>query len=134
LQKAEQARLQAYAPYSNFLVGAALQLDNGEVVTGSNQENAAYPSGLCAERTAIFYAHHTYPKAKITALAITAGPRDRKNDNAVPPCGGCRQVLAEFESTQNSKFPIYFSGTTGAVIMAESAESLLPFIFDRSYL
>jgi cytidine deaminase len=134
LLSAEEARKKAYAPYSSFLVGAAILLDNGKIIQGSNQENAAYPSGLCAERVAIFHAHATFPSNSISAVMVTAGPSDRLQDKAVPPCGSCRQVLAEFEHNQNSTFPIYFSGTTGPVIKADSAEALLPFIFSESYL
>src|SRR5690606_38095809 len=93
MQQAIAARKKAYAPYSKFTVGAAILLDNGKVVLGSNQENAAYPSGLCAERVAIFYAGANYPEAKIVKLYITASPEDRDLDQPIPPCGSCRQSI-----------------------------------------
>ena len=95
MHHAQEARLKAHAPYSNFLVGAALELSNGEIISGNNQENAAYPSGLCAERTAIFYAHSKFPKDKILRMAITAASKNKKETTPIPPCGGCRQALVE---------------------------------------
>ena len=95
MMQAVEARSKAYAPYSKFTVGAAILLDNGIVVQGSNQENAAYPSGLCAERVAIFYAGATYPDAKIVKMFITASPQDRDLEEPIPPCGSCRPALAQ---------------------------------------
>jgi cytidine deaminase len=92
----------AYAPYSKFRVGAAILLDNGKIVLGSNQENAAYPSGLCAERVAIFQAGAIYPDAKIVKLAITAASDTNPTLSPIPPCGACRQSIAEYEFKQNS--------------------------------
>ena len=96
MNKAHNARSKAYAPYSKFLVGAALELSNGEIITGNNQENAAYPSGLCAERTAIFYAHAQFPEEAILRMAIAAGSEYKEAETPIPPCGGCRQKIAEF--------------------------------------
>ena len=100
MEKAIEARKNAYAPYSKFSVGAAILLDNDEVVTGNNQENASYPSGLCAERTAIYYAGAQYPDAKILKMALTAGSRINQTITPIPPCGACRQAIAEYEIKQ----------------------------------
>ena len=100
MNQAVEIRKKAYAPYSRFRVGAALLLDNGKVVLGSNQENAAYPSGLCAERVAIFYAGANYPEAKILKMAISATSDLTSNTTPIPPCGSCRQSIAEYEFKQ----------------------------------
>ena len=134
MQKAVEARKKAYSPYSNFSVGAAIQLDNGEIITGSNQENASYPSGLCAERTAIFYAGAKFPQAKILTMAITAGARDKKTKKPIPPCGACRQTIAEYEVKQESPIEIYFMGEIGNVVQSDSLANLLPLIFDKTAL
>ncbi|WP_452223585.1 cytidine deaminase [Lacinutrix chionoecetis] len=134
MQKAIEVRDNAYAPYSNFYVGAALLLDNGEIIAGSNQENASYPSGLCAERTAVFYAGAKYPNAKIVKMAITAASQNQKTDKPIPPCGACRQSIAEYETKQNQPIEIYFMGATGKVVKSNSLANLLPFGFDSSNL
>ncbi|MEZ4793224.1 MAG: cytidine deaminase [Gelidibacter sp.] len=135
MEKAKEARLKAYAPYSNFLVGAALLMDNGEIITGSNQENASYPSGLCAERTAIFYAGAQLPKAKIVRMAIIAGSNNsNKTSSPIPPCGACRQSIAEYEIKQGTPIEIYFMGETGKVVKSNSLANLLPLMFDKSVL
>ncbi|WP_339889292.1 cytidine deaminase [uncultured Flavobacterium sp.] len=134
MQKAIEARKTAYAPYSNFSVGAALNLDNGETITGTNQENAAYPSGLCAERVAIFYAGSKYPNAKVLKLCITASPNDRDSDIPIPPCGACRQSIAEYEFKQEAAIEIYFMGAKGEIYKSDSLKNLLPFMFDKNHL
>lgn len=134
MSKAVEARDKAYAPYSKFNVGAALILDNGEVITGSNQENASYPSGLCAERTAIYYAGAKYPKANIVKMAITAASQNQKTTAPIPPCGACRQAIAEYEVKQDSDIEIYFMGETGSVAKSNSLANLLPLVFDKSKL
>ncbi len=134
MNEAHKASEKAYAPYSLFKVGAALMLDSGEIITGNNQENAAYPSGLCAERVAVFHAGATYPNATIDSLALTANSIKRKVNPPIPPCGACRQVLAEYEVKQKSPIAIYFMGRTGKVVKASSIKELLPLIFDSSYL
>lgn len=134
MQKASIARDNAYAPYSKFHVGAAILLDNKEVVTGSNQENASYPSGLCAERTAIYYAGAKYPKAKILKMAIIAGSTKTITTKPIPPCGACRQAIAEYEIKQESPIEIYFMGETGQVLKSNSLANLLPLLFDKSVL
>ncbi len=134
MQKAKSIRLKAYAPYSNFKVGAALLLDNGKIITGNNQENAAYPSGLCAERSAIFYAGSQHPETKILAIAIIAGSINKTTTHPIPPCGACRQAISEYEIKQNAPIEIYFMGETGKVVKSNSIEDLLPFGFDKSFL
>lgn len=132
--KAIEARKLAYAPYSKFKVGVAIVLDNGEVVTGSNQENAAYPSGLCAERVAIFYAGANFPDAKIMQLFISASPEDRDLENPIPPCGSCRQAIAEYEIKQEQPIAIFFMGAKGEVYKTDSLKNILPLMFDKKYL
>ncbi|TXG35889.1 cytidine deaminase [Seonamhaeicola maritimus] len=134
MQKAIEARKRAYAPYSNFQVGAALLLDNDEIITGNNQENASYPSGLCAERTAIYYAGSQFPNAKIIKMAITAGSNNKLTNKPIPPCGACRQAIAEYEIKQESPIEIYFMGETGKVAKSNSLANLLPLVFDKSVL
>jgi cytidine deaminase len=134
MQQASQIRDKAYAPYSNFAVGVALLLDNGQVITGSNQENASYPSGLCAERTAIFYSGAQYPDAKILKMAIIAGSRDKQTTEPIPPCGACRQSISEYEVKQEHPIEIYFMGEVGKVVKSNSLANLLPLVFDKSVL
>ena len=132
--KAIEARDAAYAPYSNFKVGAAIFLENDETVIGSNQENASYPSGLCAERTAVYFAGAKYPDTKILKIAISAKSMRHKVVSPVPPCGACRQALVEYEVKQEEPIELYFMGETGKVVKAESVKDLLPLVFDNSCL
>jgi cytidine deaminase len=134
MQKAIEARQKAYAPYSKFSVGAAILLDNDEIVTGSNQENASYPSGLCAERTAIYYAGAQFPDVKIIRMAITAGSKSKQTMVPIPPCGACRQAISEYEVKQDVPIEIYFMGETGKVVKSNSLANLLPLVFDKSVL
>lgn len=134
MNQAVEIRKKAYAPYSQFRVGAALLLDNGQVILGSNQENAAYPSGLCAERTAIFYAGSAYPEAKILKMAITAASDTNQTKAPIPPCGSCRQSIAEYEIKQDTPIEIYFMGEIGEVYKSASLKNLLPFMFDKKFL
>lgn len=134
MSQAIEARKNAYAPYSNFQVGAAVLLDNHEVVVGNNQENASYPSGLCAERTAIYYAGARFPKSKIRKIVISAASNSGKTFDPIPPCGACRQAIAEYEIKQNSPIEIYFMGATGNVIMSQSLANILPLVFHPSVL
>ncbi len=134
MNKAIEARKNAYAPYSNFFVGAAILLDNDEIVTGNNQENASYPSGLCAERTAIYYAGAQYPNTKIIRMALTAGSNFHQTTSPIPPCGACRQAIAEYEVKQDAPIEIYFMGETGKVVKSNSLANLLPLVFDKSFL
>ena len=132
--KAVEARKKAYAPYSKFNVGAALLLENNEIVLGNNQENAAYPSGMCAERVAIWKAGSEFPGVKILKLAITASSSIKKVDKPVGPCGACRQSLSEYEIKQQQSFEVLFMGEVGEIVKTQSLLSLLPFSFDSSYL
>ncbi len=127
-------RKKAYAPYSQFRVGVAILLDNDKMVMGSNQENAAYPSGLCAERVAIFYAGANYPDAKILKMAITATSDLNSNTTPIPPCGACRQSIYEYEFNQESPIEIYFMGEFGEIYKSDSLKNLLPFSFDKNFL
>lgn len=134
MNQAVEIRKKAYAPYSQFRVGAALLLDNGKIVLGSNQENAAYPSGLCAERVAIFHAGSIYPEAKILKIAITAASDTNQTTAPIPPCGSCRQSIAEYEIRQDTPIEIFFMGEIGEVYKSASLKNLLPFMFDKKFL
>ena len=134
MNQAIETRKNAYAPYSRFRVGAAILLDNGKIVLGSNQENAAYPSGLCAERVAIFQAGAIYPNAKIVKLAITAASDTNPTLSPIPPCGACRQSIAEYEFKQETPIEIYFMGESGEVYKSNSINNLLPLSFDKTSL
>lgn len=125
IHHALEARERAYAPYSNYLVGAALRLDDQSVVEGNNQENAAYPSGLCAERVAIFAAKANQPQRSITSLAVVT------NSNPLPasPCGSCRQVMVEFENLQQTPIRLLLANTSGRVLLIDRAADLLPLCF-----
>ena len=134
MQEAIVIRKKAYAPYSNFKVGTALLLDNGKIILGSNQENAAYPSGLCAERVAIFQAGTLYPEAKIIKIAISAASGNSTTSAPIPPCGSCRQSIAEYEIKQNTPIEIYFMGEIGSIYKSDSLKNLLPLLFDKNFL
>lgn len=129
-QKAIQALEGSYAPYSKFNVGAAVLLSNGKVIQGSNQENAAYPSGTCAERVALFYANATYPNETIQKIAIVASSNGTLLPTPTYPCGACRQVMAEFE--QRAKNPLeIIVGSSNTILKFKGVASLLPFAFDN---
>jgi len=130
LERAKSAAKGAYAPYSNFNVGAAVRLSNGEIVSASNQENAAYPSGLCAERVAIFYAHARYPEASVESVAVTASVGGHICETPTYPCGACRQVLAESEMRAGNPIRVIIGGEKYTQVM-EGIGSLLPFTFDN---
>ena len=126
---ARQATARSYAPYSKFRVGAAISLDNGEIVEGSNQENAAYPSGTCAERTACFYAHSCYPDARFRKIAIAARGTDGEfTTEPVAPCGACRQVMLEYEKLSGHPVEVLLVGRA-RIYRLHSVASLLPFAF-----
>jgi cytidine deaminase len=128
-QAAIEATKSSYAPYSHFNVGAAVRLDNGEIIKGSNQENAAYPSGICAERTAMFYASANYPENAMTAIAITASQNGTLCDNPATPCGSCRQVMAQYQTKGGQPMEILLIG--GKKIWKFSkVDDVLPLIFD----
>lgn len=134
MHKAQEARENAYAPYSKFMVGAAIKDSEGNIYLGNNQENAAYPSGLCAERVAIFHAGAINPNAIFTDLAVTVRSSKKKIDFPTSPCGACRQSLVEYETKQNQPIRIHFMGETGALVQVDSIEDLLPFLFDSNSL
>ena len=131
MEAAREATLRSYAPYSRFRVGAAALLENGVVVTGTNQENVASPSGLCAERTTLFYANSQYPDVPVVALAIAACSEDGVTPSyPISPCGACRQVMLETEKRYRKPMRILLCGAE-EVIVVESARDLLPFAFDN---
>lgn len=132
--KAIEIRKKAYAPYSKFRVGAALLLNNDLIVQGSNQENAAYPSGLCAERVAIYHAGAMHPDAKILKIAISATSDTFVSTTPIPPCGACRQSISEYEIKQEFPIEIYFMGEKGEVYKSNSIADLLPFSFGKNFL
>ena len=134
MQAAINARNNAYSPYSNFNVGAAILLDNNETIIGSNQENASYPSGLCAERTAIYYAGAKFPNSKMLKIAISASSQNQLTTQPIPPCGACRQAIAEYEIKQSLSIEIYFMGAEGKVVKSKSLANLLPLVFESSVL
>lgn len=128
LNAAIEALNGSYAPYSNFNVGAAVLLDNGVIVKGANQENIAYPSGLCAERTALFSAHANYPQNKIVSIALTSSQNGVLLATPPFPCGACRQVMAQTQTRNGSPLKIIIGGSD-KILVFNSVESLLPFIF-----
>jgi len=123
---AREAASRAYAPYSRFRVGAALRLDNGKIITGNNQENAAYPSGLCAERVALFAASSQYPGAKVEIIAIAVDTDNHSVIQPASPCGACRQVMAETEHRQGKPIRVIFTGETGRSVTVDGMKNLLP--------
>ena len=131
LQKAEDALPFAYAPYSRFRVAAALLLDNGVIITGTNQENAAYPDGMCAERVALFTKAAQYPDEGIKKLVIIAKSEHAQKLSPATCCGSCRQVMLEFEQRQGKAFEVTMLGKENNWINASSAEALLPFSFTK---
>jgi cytidine deaminase len=134
LESAIRSTHTAYAPYSDFHVGAAALLENGVVVTGSNQENAAYPSGLCAERVAVFAAAAQHPELKIISIAITANFNGDPTLLSVSPCGDCRQVMAEYEHRYKTDVRLILTAGNGKVIVVPDVKSLLPLIFSADNL
>lgn len=129
LNKAQQARESAYAPYSHFKVGAAILLESGEIITGNNQENAAYPSGLCAERVAAYHAASNFPNQKMIALAVVVEEENTTSEIPATPCGSCRQSLFEFEQKQHAPLSVYCMAKSGKIVKISSVSDLLPFGF-----
>jgi cytidine deaminase len=134
MNKAIEAKQNAYAPYSKFKVGAAMLMEDGTIITGNNQENAAYPSGMCAERVAIWKVSSDFPNKKILKLAISASSSSQILKEPVAPCGACRQTLSEYEIKQKDKIEVYFMGEVGEIIKTESVLDLLPIAFDKTFL
>ena len=129
LQKAREATEQAYAPYSQFLVGAAALLDNNELVTGSNQENASFPAGICAERVLLASATQLFPNVPVKAMAVTYKNLKGSSDTPVTPCGICRQVMTEYELRMNTPMRLLLSGVSGSIFIIPSISLLLPLAF-----
>ena len=131
---AESQLEKAYAPYSNFYVGAAVLLNNQKIVPGSNQENASYPLCMCAERVALYSCSALYPEAIPLKIAVVATNRQNKISKPIPPCGACRQVILEYEQRFNSPIEILLKDDTGKYYKFSSARDLLPLAFDGSFL
>lgn len=129
VNEAQQALLNAHAPYSKFKVGAAVELEDGTIVCGNNQENAAYPSGLCAERVALFYASSKYPDKRIKSIAVMGKSEKSHQHEHISPCGGCRQVIAEYEFKQKSTIKMIFMGNKNNYFICEGISHLLPLAF-----
>lgn len=129
-----KAMASSHSPYSGFRVGVAVQLESGKIVYGSNQENVAYPSGLCAERVALFTIGATYPEDKIISMAITAQTDHFEIKEPVTSCGACLQVMAEYEKKQTSPINVLFYCLNGSIIRTQGIKSLLPFAFAETRL
>ncbi|MES2387402.1 MAG: cytidine deaminase [Bacteroidota bacterium] len=134
LTAAREAGAKAYAPYSHFLVGAAVMLTDGTIIIGSNQENAAYPSGICAERSAIFYTGSAHPGKEIKMIAVAAKPEHAPDYLTASPCGACRQAMLEYEDKQHKDIKLLLQGRGGQVFISASVANLLPFKFDAAAL
>ena len=132
-EQAKDATLRAYAPYSNFFVGAAAELENGEIISGNNQENAAYPSGLCAERVTLFFANSKYPDVPVKRLAIIAKYNGDFVEQCTAPCGACRQVILETEDRGKKPMEIILCGKNEVYIL-DSIKDLLPLYFSKDDL
>lgn len=126
---AKAARSRAYAPYSRFQVGASVRLENGQIVEGNNQENIAYPSGLCAERVALFYVGANYPNLAIESICIVVQGDLIAAENYVSPCGSCRQVMLESEARQTSSIRVLLVQNDGRIFILNACKDLLPFGF-----
>lgn len=134
LNEAREVTEQAYAPYSKFQVGAVARLANGEIVAGSNQENASFPVGLCAERVLLASISSLFPKVPIDTIAISYKGENHKSDHPISPCGICRQSLQEFEGRVNHPVQLILGGLTGPVYVIDSASKLLPLAFTSEEL
>lgn len=134
VEAARKATANSYAVYSGFNVGAALRLSDGTIVSGTNQENVAYPSGLCAERTALFWANSQYPDKAVEVLAIAARTAQGELEKPIPPCGACRQVILETEKRFNTPIRIILYGTKECYVVEEGIKALLPLSFDAGFL
>lgn len=134
VRRAGEALENAYAIYSKFHVGAALLLDNGEIITGNNQENIAYPSSLCAERVALYYCKAHYPKASVKKIAIMARSEEGELLEVISPCGGCRQVMSEYERVQEEDMKVILKGEGESIMIFDSVADLLPLSFNTKVL
>ena len=134
VEAARKATANSYAVYSGFSVGAAVRLSDGTIVSGTNQENAAYPSGLCAERTTIFWANSQYPDKAVEVLAIAARTSHGELERPISPCGACRQVILETEKRFNTPIRIILYGTKECYVVEDGVRALLPLSFDADFL
>ena len=134
MKKAEESLNNAYAIYSGFYVGAALLLDNGEIVVGNNQENIAFPSSMCAERVALYYCKANFPNVKVKKVAIVAKSSQEVLKDLITPCGACRQVMSEYERLQGENMQVILKAEKGDILMFESVTNLLPLAFQSSAL
>jgi cytidine deaminase len=134
LEEARKIAQKAYAPYSNFYVGAVAKLSNGEIVAGTNQENASYPVGICAERALLATIGTLYPNILIDTIAISYDNKNGESNHPVSPCGICRQSLVEYEKRSNKNIRLILSGIKGEVIVIEKASQLLPLSFNSDDL
>lgn len=131
---AKESLINAYAPYSGFLVGTSVLLENGEIVNGSNQENVAYPSGLCAERVAMFYVGAQFPDVKINTIAVSVFSKSFEVTDIISPCGACRQVMAEYEDKQQKSIRVILHSPNDQVLIANKVQDLLPLMFKSPHL
>ena len=134
MQVAIKARENAYAPYSRFHVGASVLLENGEIVIGNNQENASYPSGLCAERVAVFQAGARFPGVTIKTIAISASSKIHTVHRPAAPCGNCRQSISEYEINQGTPITLLMMGEKGEILKCNAIADILPLAFNGSFL
>jgi len=134
LTEARNVTEQAYAPYSNFRVGAAAKLENGKIVTGTNQENASYPVGICAERVLLSTVSSLYPDIPVTTMAVSYQSNKIKSDHPISPCGMCRQALLEFEGRTSKLIRLILAGIKGKIYVIRSASQLLPLAFSSEEL
>ena len=134
IEQAEGALNNAYAIYSGFYVGAAVLLDNGEVVSGNNQENIAFPSSMCAERVALYFCKANFPNAKVKKVAIVAKSSQMEIEDSITPCGACRQVMSEYERIQEQDMQVILKAEKGDILVFDSVTNLLPLAFQSSAL
>ena len=134
LTKARAVTQHAYAPYSNFFVGAVAKLDNGEIVSGTNQENASYPVGICAERVLLGNAATLFPNVPVDTLAISYDSKEVPSDHPISPCGMCRQALLEYETRTEKPIRLILAGQQGKIYIVDTIKYLLPFAFSPDEL
>jgi cytidine deaminase len=133
-EAARKATTDAYAPYSNFRVGAAIRLGNGQIISGSNQENASFPAGICAERVVLSAASASFPGIPVTSLALTYINKTGHSDHPISPCGVCRQTLSEYEQRFSQPIRLILGGISGEIYIINRATELLPFAFNDQAL
>ena len=134
IQRSKDALKDAYAPYSGFLVGSSVLLSDGKIISANNQENVAFPSGLCAERVVLFNAGANYPNLEIDIIAVSAKSKSYVITDIISPCGACRQVMAEYQEKQNKKIKILLHLNNDEVLIFSSVDDLLPLLFTNPNL